>query len=48
MMIRSTGWVFSVDVGPARPFGHRARLTASAHCASVPKLRRNSGIDMPC
>jgi hypothetical protein len=23
-------------------------LSASAHCASVPKWLRNSGIDMPC
>jgi len=28
--------------------GQRAWAIAFAHCASVPKLRRNSGVDIPC
>ena len=32
----------------AKPQRPRERLSASAHCASVPKWLRNSGIDMPC
>jgi len=27
--------------------GHRVALTASAHCDSAPRLRTNSGIDIP-
>jgi hypothetical protein len=30
-----------------KPCGQRERLSACAHCASVPKYLRNSGIDMP-
>ena len=38
----------SPHLGHSKPLGHRAAITACAQAASVPKLRMNSGTDMPC
>jgi len=39
---------FLAALAHSKPLGQRAAITACAQAACVPKLRRNSGKDMPC